>query len=71
MRQKQWLKLIKDYDLKISYHPGKANIVADAFSCKRKMGTTITLTSQKHLLEDIGHLDLEIILGSVEAWLAS
>ncbi|WVZ52881.1 hypothetical protein U9M48_003887 [Paspalum notatum var. saurae] len=32
MRQRQWLELIKDYDLEIHYHPGKANIVADALS---------------------------------------
>ncbi|WVZ89427.1 hypothetical protein U9M48_035838 [Paspalum notatum var. saurae] len=32
MRQRRWLKLIKDYDLEIHYHPGKANVVADALS---------------------------------------
>uniref|UniRef100_A0A2N9H2J6 Integrase catalytic domain-containing protein n=1 Tax=Fagus sylvatica TaxID=28930 RepID=A0A2N9H2J6_FAGSY len=30
MRQRRWLELIKDYDLTIKYHPGKANVVADA-----------------------------------------
>jgi hypothetical protein len=30
MRQRMWLELIKDYDLKIHYHLGKANVVADA-----------------------------------------
>ncbi|WVZ89469.1 hypothetical protein U9M48_035872 [Paspalum notatum var. saurae] len=30
MRQQRWLELIKDYDLEIHYHPGKANVVADA-----------------------------------------
>jgi hypothetical protein len=34
MRQKRWLELIKDYDLEIHYHPGKANMVADALSHK-------------------------------------
>ena len=32
MRQRRWLELLKDYDLEIMYHPGKANVVADALS---------------------------------------
>jgi hypothetical protein len=32
MRQRRWLELIKDYDLIIQYHPGKANVIADALS---------------------------------------
>jgi hypothetical protein len=32
MRQCRWLELIKDYDLTIQYHHGKANVVADALS---------------------------------------
>ncbi|WVZ49338.1 hypothetical protein U9M48_000706 [Paspalum notatum var. saurae] len=32
MRQRRWLELIKDYDLEIHYHLGKANVVADALS---------------------------------------
>jgi thioester reductase-like protein len=32
LRQRRWLELIKDYDLGITYHPGKANVVADALS---------------------------------------
>jgi hypothetical protein len=34
MRQHKWLELVKDYDLEIHYHPGKANVVADALSRK-------------------------------------
>jgi hypothetical protein len=30
MRHRKWLELIKDYDCEINYHPGKANVVADA-----------------------------------------
>jgi hypothetical protein len=32
LRQRRWLELIKDYDLGINYHPGKANVVPDALS---------------------------------------
>ncbi|KAI3822130.1 hypothetical protein L1987_09711 [Smallanthus sonchifolius] len=34
MRQRRWLELLKDYDCEILYHPGKANVVADALSHK-------------------------------------
>jgi hypothetical protein len=34
MRQRRWLELIKDYNLQVHYHPGKANVVADALSRK-------------------------------------
>jgi hypothetical protein len=32
MRQRRWVELIKDYELEVHYHPGKANMVADALS---------------------------------------
>ena len=32
MRQRRWIELIKDYECTIEYHPGKANVVAYAFS---------------------------------------
>ncbi|GJZ60418.1 putative reverse transcriptase domain-containing protein [Tanacetum coccineum] len=35
MRQRRWLELLSDYDCEIRYHPGKANVVADALSTKR------------------------------------
>ena len=40
-RQHRWLELIKDYDLEIHYHPGKANLVADALSRKGQVHAAI------------------------------
>jgi len=34
MRQRRWLELIKDHNLQVHYHPGKANVVVDALSRK-------------------------------------
>jgi hypothetical protein len=40
--------VIKDYDLEIQYHPGKANVVADALSCKSQVNNiTPHLMSQE------------------------
>ena len=39
MRQRRWLELIKDYNLEVHYHPGKANVVADALSRKSHCNT--------------------------------
>ena len=34
MRQRRWLKFLKDYDFELQYHPGKANVIADVLSWK-------------------------------------
>ena len=41
LRQRRWLELFIDYDCIIDYHPGKANVVADALS--RKMVSALSL----------------------------
>ncbi|WVZ96653.1 hypothetical protein U9M48_042263 [Paspalum notatum var. saurae] len=49
MRQRRWLELIKDYDLEIHYHPGKANVVADALSRK----STVSMEFEPTLEQEI------------------
>ncbi|KAL4013416.1 hypothetical protein IC575_025586 [Cucumis melo] len=46
MRQRRWLELVKDYDCEILYHPGKANVVADALS--RKISHSRLITAPLH-----------------------
>jgi ribonuclease HI len=41
MRQQRWLEPIKDYELEIHYHPGKANVVADALSRKSQVNMMV------------------------------
>ena len=47
LSQRCWLELIKDYDLEVHYHPGKANVVADALSRKSNAnGLRMTFASR-------------------------
>ena len=60
MRQRRWLEILKDYDLIISYHPRKANVVADALSRKSVGNLAALLTTQKHILEDLRKIRIEV-----------
>ena len=71
MRQRRWLELIKDYDLEILYHRGKANVVTDALSRKKQMNVAALITSQECIIEDLRRMDIEVVMGDVEARLAS
>jgi hypothetical protein len=60
MKQRRWLVLIKDYDLEVHYHPGKANVVADALS--RKHCNYVALEPKNEALcEEMRRLILEVV----------
>ncbi|KAL4025562.1 hypothetical protein IC575_013964 [Cucumis melo] len=69
MRQHRWLKLVKDYDCEILYHPGKANVVADALSRKVSYSTAL-ITRQDPLHRDLERAEIAVSLGAVIMQLA-
>ena len=58
LRQRRWLKLIKDYDCVIDYHLGKANVVADALSRKSSSSPACMRTMQIALQDELRNLSV-------------
>jgi hypothetical protein len=61
LRQRRWLELIKDYDLGINYHPGKANVVADALSRRSHVSQLVVDSMPFELCEEFDKLNLRIV----------
>jgi hypothetical protein len=61
MRQRRWLELIKDYDPEVHYHPGKANVVADALSRKDHCNHLELQPVSEPLCEEMRRLNLEVV----------
>jgi hypothetical protein len=61
MRQRRWLELIKDYDLEVHYHPGKANVVADALSRKTQCNCMSMDARVTTLCDELCKLNLEVV----------
>jgi hypothetical protein len=61
MRQQRWLQLIKDYELEIHYHPGKANGVADALSKKSQGNMTAAHPMPYELAKEFDRLSLRFL----------
>ena len=66
MRQRRWLKLIKDYDLEVHYLPGKANVVADGLNRKSYVNMAYTTQLPRELCEEFEHLNLGIMANTME-----
>ena len=67
----RWLELLKDYDMSILYHPGKANVVVDSLS-RLSMGSTAHVEEGKrelekdvHRLERLGFRIMDSIEGGI------
>jgi hypothetical protein len=64
MRQRRWLELIKDYDLEVHYHPGKANVVAYALSRKLQCNCVLMDSRINTLCDELCKMKIEVIPSS-------
>jgi hypothetical protein len=65
MRQRRWLELIKDYELEVHYHSGKANVIADALSRKARCNYLLAVCSTREesstrVLPDLSLFDITL-----------
>jgi hypothetical protein len=61
LRQRRWLELIKNYDLGINYHPGKANVVDDALRRRSHVSQLVVDNMSFELCEEFDKLNLRIV----------
>ena len=52
MRQRRWMEYLEDYDFTLHYHPGKANVVADALNWKSQ-GVLASVASREWQILEI------------------
>ena len=71
LRQRRWLELIKDYDLVIDYHLGKANVVTDALSRKSSITLAHICTAYVPLLLDMKTLGVSLDYNGYGALIAN
>ena len=58
--------MIKDYDLEVHYHPGKANVVADALSRKSYVNEVQVVAMSSELCAEFEQLNLGFVTNAVE-----
>jgi len=63
MKQRRWIKFLKDYNFELLYHLGKANMVANALS-RKTVHTVHLMIKEMELLERSSDMKLQVELGS-------
>jgi len=61
MRQRRWMKFLKNYDFKLQYHPRKTNVIIDVFSRKSIHASTI-MVKELDMIESFKVLNLVVKL---------
>ena len=59
MRQRRWMEFLKDYEFELHYHPGKANVVADALS-RKSLHVSTMMMRELDLIEKLRDLNLAV-----------
>ena len=69
MRQRWWIEFLEDYDFTLHYHPGKANVVANALNRKSRGVLACIASREWRMLETVGQYDEQAqgTLGSLMA----
>ena len=70
LRRRRWVELLKDYDLVIDYHPGKANVVADALCRKSSVSLAFVRSFYLPKLLELRELGVKLMVEVGEALLA-
>jgi len=61
VRQRRWMKFLKDFDFELLYHPGKANVVADALS-RKAVHASHMMVRELDLVEQFRDMQLQVTL---------
>ena len=69
MRQRRWIEFLKDYDFTLKYHPGKANVVADALS-RKSLHIAFMMLKEYELIEKMRDLSLSMVVRPGCLWMA-
>ena len=71
MRQRRWMEYLKDYNCLISYHPRKANVVADALSRRSLEIVASMMIKEWELIEEFSYLTVSVKPIAIKGYLAN